>query len=147
MKLFYTSLSAVLLLFAIQSSAIAQTVDLTEIFKKSFNETVQEVHETEDVTEKRALLNESFSKMLSAIDRVESKANLSKDESAQLAAFKSEIQEKKSELNGNDGFDRVLDKDLNNFSDYSQQDMEQADRTVTIGLTAVLLIILILILL
>ncbi len=85
--------------------------------------------------------------MTVAIERIESKANLSEKESAQLASYKSEIQDKKSELNGTDGFDKVLDKDLNDFSDYSQQHFEQADRTVTIGLTAALLIVLILILL
>jgi preprotein translocase subunit SecF len=135
------------LVFAIQSIAVAQSVNLTETFKKSFNETVQEVHKTADATEKRALLNESFSKMTVAIERIESKANLSEEEIAQLKTYKSEIQEKKSELNGTDGFDKVLDKDLNDFSDYSQQYFEQADRTITIGLTAALLIVLILILL
>lgn len=147
MKTLYTSLLAVILVFAIQSVSVAQSINLTETFKKSFNETVQEVQNTEDAIEKRVVLNESFSKMIAAIERIESKGNISEEESAQLESYKSEIQEKKSELNGTDGFDRVLDKDLNNFSDYSQQYFEQADRTVTIGLTAALLIILILILL
>ncbi|WP_445665524.1 hypothetical protein [Fodinibius sp. AD559] len=140
-------ITTILVVFAIQSVAFAQSVDVTETFKKSFNETVQKVQSTEDADEKRVLLNESFSKMIVAIERIESKANLSKEESAQLESFKSEIQDKKSELNGTDGFDKVLDKNLNDFSDYSQQYFQQADKTITIGLTAVLLIILILILL
>lgn len=147
MRTLYTSLLAVILVFAVQSVSVGQSINLTETFKKSFNETVQEVQNTEDAIEKRVVLNESFSKMIAAIERIESKGNISEEESAQLESYKSEIQEKKSELNGTDGFDRVLDKDLNNFSDYSQQYFEQADRTVTIGLTAALLIILILILL
>lgn len=138
---------SVFLVFAIQSAAVAQSINLTETFKKNFNETVQEVHKTQDATEKRTLLNESFSKMTRAIERIEAKANLSEEEIAQLAAYKSEIQEKKSELNGTDGFNKVLDKDLNNFSDYAQQHMEQADRTITIGVTAALLIIIIILLL
>ncbi len=147
MKILNLVTFSVFLVFAIQSTAVAQSINLTETFKKSFNETVQEVHKTEDATEKRMLLNESFNKMTRAIERIETKANLSEEEVAQLAAYKSEIQEKKSELNGTDGFERVLDKDLNNFSDYSQQHMEQADRTITIGVTAALLIIIIILLL
>lgn len=138
---------SVFLVFAFQTASVAQSINLTETFKKSFNETVQKVHETENAAEKRTLLNESFNKMTAVIERIEAKVNLSQKEIAQLAAYKSEIQDKKSELNGTDGFDKVLDKDLNNFSDYSQQHIEQADRTVTIGLTAALLIIIILILL
>ncbi len=147
MKTLHLITVSVFMVFAIQSAAVAQSVNLTETFKKSFNKTVQEVHKTENATEKRTLLNDSFNKMTEAIERIEAKANLSEEEIAQLAAYKSEIQNKKSELNGTDGFDKVLDKDLNNFSDYSQQHMEQADRTITIGVTAALLIILILILL
>lgn len=147
MKTLHVIAVSVFLAFAVQSAAVAQSINLTETFKKSFNETVQDVRETENATEKRALLNDSFSKMIKVIERIESEAKLSADESAWIGSYKSEIQEKKSELNGADGFNRVMDKDLNNFSDYSQHYMEQADRTITIGLTAVLLIILILILL
>lgn len=147
MRTLHLFIISVFLVFAVQSAAVAQSVNLTETFKKSFNETVQKVHKTEDAAEKRTLLNESFNKMTLAIERIESKANLSEEEIAQLKTYKSEIQEKKSELNGTDGFDKVLDKDLNDFSDYSQQYFEQADRTITIGLTAALLIVLILILL
>lgn len=147
MKTLHIITVSVFLAFAVQSAAVAQSINLTETFKKSFNETVQDVRETENATEKRALLNDSFSKMIKVIERIESEAKLSADESAWIGSYKSEIQEKKSELNGVDGFNRVMDKDLNNFSDYSQHYMEQADRTITIGLTAVLLIILILILL
>ncbi len=147
MKTLHLITISVFLVFAVQTASVAQSVNFTETFKKSFNKTVQKVHETEDATEKRMLLNESFNKMLVAIKRVESKANLSEQESAQLKTYKSEIQDKKSELNGTDGFDRVRDKNLNDFSDYSQQYMEQADSTITIGLTAALLIVLILILL
>ncbi len=147
MKKIHLTTISVFLVFAIQSVAVAQSINLTETFKKSFNKTVQEVHKTENATQKRKLLNESFSKMTMAIERIESKAKLSEEESAQLVSFKGEIQDKKSELNGTDGFDRVLDKNLNDFSDYSQQYFEQADRTITIGLTAALLIVLILILL
>lgn len=139
-------ITSTFLVFAINSVAFSQSVNLTETFKKSFNETVQQVQNTEDAVEKRTLLNESFDKMTEVIERIESKVTLSEDKSAQLKTLKNEIQEKKSELNGKDGFERVLDRELNHFSDYSQNYFEQADRTITIGLTAALLIILILLL-
>lgn len=138
---------SILLLFAVQSMAQAQSTDITETFKKHFNKTVQQVQETESADQKRMLLNESFAKMLEAVDRIESRANLSKDEIAQLNSFENGILEKKNELNGSDGFDKVADKDLDDFSEYSQDFMEQADKTLTIGLTTALLIVIILLLL
>ncbi|MGM0547525.1 MAG: hypothetical protein ACQEST_12480 [Bacteroidota bacterium] len=140
-------ITTICVVFAIQSFALAQSIDITETFKKSFNETVQKVQSTKNADEKRMLLNDSFSNMITVIERIESKATLSDDEVAQLNAYKSDIQEKKAELNGIDDFNRIQDKALNDFSDYSQQYFEQADRTITIGLTAALLIVLILLLL
>jgi len=140
-------MSSIILLFAVQSIALAQTTSITETFKKHFNETVQQVHQSEDADEKRSILNGSFSKMIHAIDRIESRANLSEDEIAQLQTYKLGIEEKQNELNGLDGFDDVQDEDLDDFSNFSQDFMEQADRTVTIGVTTVLLILIILLLL
>lgn len=147
LPLFITSIALLFFAFAVQSVAVAQSVDLTKTFKKSFNNTVTEVQNTENVTEKRELLNDSFSNMITAIERIESQAKLSEKESAQLKSFKKGIVEKKSELNGEDGFSEVLDKDLDDFSDYSQQYMEQADRTITIGITTALIVLVILLLL
>ncbi len=135
------------LVFAVQSVAVSQTTSITETFKNHFNETVQQVHETENADEKREILNESFAKMITAIDRIEFRANLSEDESALLSSYKNDILEKQNELNGLDGFDEIQDEDLDDFSDYSQDSMEQANRTVTIGVTTALLILIILLLL
>ncbi|CAN5378608.1 hypothetical protein BH23BAC3_BH23BAC3_19670 [soil metagenome] len=147
MRIIRTFIYSILLVFAMQSIAIAQSVNLTETFKKSFNETVQEVQHTEDAIEKRTLLNEKFSKMLTVIERIEARATLSEDESNQLSSYKSGLLEKQNELNGLDGFDEILDEDLDDFSEYSQQFFEQANRTVTIGVgTAILIAILLLVL-
>lgn len=135
------------MLFALQSMAVAQSSDITETFKKHFNETVQQVHETDNAEEKRVILNESFSKMIHAIDRIESRANLSEEESELLSAYKKDISEKQNELNGLDGFDEVQDEDLDDFSNFSQDFMEQANSTITIGVTTALLILIILLLL
>lgn len=147
MKKIQLFITTIILLFAIQSVAIAQTSDITETFKKHFNETVQKVHDSEDVDEKRTILNNSYNKMLTALERIESKANLNEDEADQLLSFKNEIEEMQNELNGQDGFTEIQDEDLVDFSEYSQQYFEQANRTITISVTTALLIIVILLLL
>lgn len=147
MKTLYTILASVLFVFAMQTATFAQSTDITETFKKHFNETVQAVHDTEDSDEKRAILNESFNKMLTAIDRIESRASLTEDEIASLNTYKLDLTEKQNELNGLDGFDEIVDEDLDDFSNFSQDFIEQANRTVTIGVGTALIIILILLLL
>lgn len=146
MKTIRLLITTVFLVFAIHSIADAQTVDITDTFKKHFNQTVQQVLETESADEKRVILNDSFTNMMTVIDHIDSRANLTENESAMLESYKSDIAEKLKELNGQDGFDEVMDEDLDDFSDYSQQFFEQADRTVTIGVTTALLILIILLL-
>lgn len=147
MKTLYTFLASILLLCAFQTAAFAQSTNITETFKKHFNETVQEVHATEKADEKRAVLNESFNKMIAAIDRIESVASLTEEESANLNSYKLGLTEKVNELNGLDGFDEIMDEDLDDFSNFSQDFIEQANRTITIGVTTALLILIILLLL
>ncbi len=147
MKALKISLSLIIFLAISQSPAVSQSTDLMETFKKHVNETVQEVKDEDNPEEKRAILNESFSKMITAIDKIESKATLSEKELAQLYAFKENIVEKSNQLNGRKDYDRIAGVDLDEFSDYVQQDMEQADRILTISLTTALLIVIILLLL
>lgn len=119
MKTIRLLLTTAFLIFAIHSIADAQTVDLAETFKKYFNETAQQVQKTESADEKRVVLSESFTKMITVIDRIDSRANLTEAESAMLESYKSDIAEKLNELNGQAGFDEVMDEDLDDFSDYS----------------------------
>lgn len=147
MKTLYTIVASTLLVFAMQSVSFAQSANVTETFKKHFNETVDKVQDTDNADEKRAILNESFNKMLTVIDKIESRASLTEDESADLNSYKLDLTEKLNELNGLDGFDEIVDEDLDDFSDYAQDAMEQANRTVTIGVTTALLILIILLLL
>lgn len=139
--------ASIVLMFVIQSVAVAQSANISETFKEHFNETVQAVQDTENADEKRVILNESFNKMIVAIDRIESKANLTDDERANLASHKLGLSEKLSELNGLDGFDEIADEDLDDFSNFSQDFIEQANKTITIGVTTALLILIILLLL
>lgn len=147
MRTLRLTITSILLLFAFQSIAVAQSTSMTETFKKHFNETVEQVHQTESADEKREILNDSFTKMIKTLDQIESKANLTDDEMAQLVSFKNDISEKKSELNGLDGFDEIQDEDLDDFSNFAQDFVEQANRTVTLGVTTVLLVLIILLLL
>jgi len=147
MKTIRLLITSIFLMFVAQSMTFAQSTSFTETFKKHFNETVEEVQQTENAGKKRLILNESFTKMTATLDRIESKVNLTEDETAQLQSYKFSIVEKQNELNGLDGFDEIQDKDLDKFSDYSQNSMEQANKTITLGVTTALLIILILLLL
>jgi hypothetical protein len=114
--------------------------------QKYFNDTASKVKATEDPVQKREILNKSLQTMSQALDRVESSGLVSQDNRAGIDRFKTTLQEKQDELTGSNGFDRVADAQLNAFSDYVVQDMEQAAQSVTISLVAVLLIIIILIL-
>lgn len=139
--------TTILFVFSLQTLLIAQTDRATDNFKKYFNETVQKVENTDKAEEKRAILNASFDKLIRAIDRAESVNRFSDEELTGLNAFKSNISEKQSELNGDDGFEEILDEDLDDFSNYVQQDIEQANRYVTLSVTTAVLIALLLILL
>ncbi len=146
MKTLLTALTAILLVFTFQSVSHAQS-NVSDTFKKHFNETVLEVKKVTSPNEKRDLLNDSFGKMINTIDRIESQAKLDASNSKSLDSFKSGLNEKISELNGLDGFDKVGDEELDEFSDYSQDYIEQANRTITIGVTTALLVLIILLLL
>lgn len=147
MKTIHAFIYAIGLLFVIQSGAFAQTTDLSETFKKHFNETVKEVQDTENATEKRAVLDNSLLLMIDAIEHIEKRVHLTSEEMSQLNLFKNDIAEKRNELHGLDGFDEVQDQDLDEFSEYVQQSFELANRTVTIGAGTAVVILLILILL
>jgi hypothetical protein len=114
--------------------------------QKYFSDTACRVKATTDPAQKREILNKSFQTMSKALDRVESSGLVSKDDRAGLNRIKTTIQEKQDELKGGNGYARVADSQLNDFSDYVVQDMEQAYQTVTISLVSALLIIIILIL-
>ncbi|MDW7679801.1 MAG: hypothetical protein SCK70_04510, partial [bacterium] len=114
--------------------------------QKYFNDTACKVKATDDPVQKRDILNKSLQTMSQALEKVESSGLISQDERAGIERFKATLQEKQDELTGSNGFDRVADAQLNAFSDYVVQDMEQAAQSVTISLVAALLIVIILIL-
>ena len=71
---------------------------------------------------------------------------LSPEDAADLTRIEATLRDKSDELAGRNGFDRVPDDQLNAFSNYVVQDMQQARSTVTIGIVTLLLIILLIVL-
>ncbi|HEU4928914.1 MAG TPA: hypothetical protein VFU38_03725 [Candidatus Krumholzibacteria bacterium] len=111
-----------------------------------FNDTAIKVKATESPAQKREILTKNLDDMIKAIDTVKGAALTSEQDDVKLDHVKMTLQEKRDELAGLNGFDRVPDDQLNAFSTYIVQDMEQADRTITISLVVALLIIIIIIL-
>jgi len=118
-----------------------------DVLQKYLNDTSLKVKATTDPSQKREILNKSFEKMSKALDKVQSSPLVSKEDRAGIDLLEATLQEKLDELTGLNGYERVSDEQLDAFSDYAVQDMEQADRTVTISLVTLLLIIIIVILL
>lgn len=114
--------------------------------QKYFNDASKKVKITEDASEKRNIMNESFKTMFNALDKVQSTGLISKEESNGIDLFKTSLKEKQDELAGINGFERVPDSQLNDFSNYVVQDMEQASITISLVTLLLLAILLILIL-
>ena len=125
----------------------AQVKDGHEALKKHINSVVEKVKETETPDKKREILDESLTNMVTAIDRVSKRSSVTETDKEGLKEFKTMLTERKDELNGVNGFTRVPNNKLNNYANFIQQDIEQADTTLTISLTTVLLIVIILLLL
>lgn len=111
-----------------------------------FSEVASKVKAMDDPEEKREVTAKSLQTMAEAVDRVQRSRMISKEDRARLEQLKATVQDKQDELAGLNGFERVPDGQLNAFVDYVVQDMEQAERTITISLVAALLIVIILIL-
>ncbi len=145
-----TALCTVALLLLCMQPLFAGTTDTDPMdrFKQYLNRTVTEVKQTDDPAEKRALLNKSLQKMKQAADRVAQLRGTDAEDKAALAAFSADIFDKLAQLNGENGYERVPEVNLDRFADYVQQDLEQAQRLViSISATALALIILLLLLL
>jgi hypothetical protein len=112
-----------------------------------FSDAANKVKATQNASEKRAILNESFQTMSKALDLVQMSPTVSKDDVAAINRVKATLREKQDELAGSNGYARVPDEKLNAFSAYVVQDMEQADQIVTISLVTLLLIIILVVLL
>src|SRR4030067_3372309 len=93
---------AVLVLAAIAAPLFADSTQnkWENRIKEYFNDLLLKVEETKDPEQKRALLNESLERFLTAMDRVQRLPFLNQEQREALARFDAEGQEKHDELNG-----------------------------------------------
>jgi hypothetical protein len=110
------------------------------------NDTSLKVKAATSPEQKREILSTGLSAMTRAIDTVKGAPLTTEQDRTHLNRLQADLQEKSDELMGVNGFDRVPDNQLNAFSTYVVQDMEQADKTITVSLVVVLLIVIIIIL-
>ena len=114
--------------------------------QKYFSDAATRVKATDNPSEKRVILNESFQTMTQALDMVGSSSLISNDERAGLDRLQATLKDKQDELTGSNGYARVSDQQLNAFSTYVVQDMEQADTIVTVSLVTLILLAILLVL-
>jgi hypothetical protein len=111
------------------------------------NDTALEVKTTKSPVQKREILTKNLGEMTRMVDTIQRASLTTAQDRVHLDRLKATLQEKSDELAGVNGFDRVPDNQLNAFATYVVQDMEQADKTITISLVVALLIVIIIILL
>lgn len=114
--------------------------------QKYFSDAANKVKATENPVEKRQILTDSFQDMSKALDKIQNSGLISDNDRTELLSLSITLQDKQDELAGVNGYERVSDSQLNNFSNYVVQSMEQADQTITISLVAALLILILLVL-
>lgn len=114
--------------------------------QKYFSDTAVKVKAADDVSVKRAILNDSFQSMSKALNNVKNSGLISDKDLISIDNIKTSILEKQNELNGINGYERVTDLQLNEFSNYVVQDMEQADQLITISLVTLILLAILLVL-
>ena len=117
-----------------------------EDLQKFLNDAAIKVKAAPEPAEKREILATSLEKMSKALDVVENSPMVAHEEKAGIERFRSSLVEKQNELAGGNGYERVPDEKLNDFSDYVVQDTEQAAEYITISVVTLLLILILVIL-
>lgn len=138
-----TALLVVVMMCVLVSAGLAAGQDHVQ---KYFNDAACTVKATADPSQKRDILESKIEDMSKAIGTVRNSRLVSEADRAGLDRLAASLQEKRDELAGTNGYARVADDQLNAFGDYVVQDMEQADRTITMGVVTALLIVIIIIL-
>ncbi len=130
--------SLIILVFTFAGAVQAQ-----ENVQEFFNDVATKVKAVDDPAEKRDILETELERMSEALSRVQMSPLVPGGDKEGLKRLQANIQEKKDELAGENGFGGVPATQLNNFADYIVQDMEQADRTVTMSIVTLLLLIIV----
>ena len=147
MKKLVLSITVLGMLLVFGNKVFSQTADPMKKLKTHLNEVVSDVQETEAPDQKREILNAELTDLITTIEKVEGMERVPEEDISKLKAIRGDLQNKKDELNGENGYTRVPANQLNNYANFVQQDFEQADRVVTLSLTTVLLVVIILLLL
>ena len=137
---------AVRLIVVIATLGFASVAMGQDRIHKYFNDTALKVKAAESPVEKREILSHNLGEMTRAVNTIKSAPLTTDQDRVKLDRLEATLQEKSDELAGVNGFDRVPDDQLNAFATYVVQDMEQADKNITISLVAALLIVIIIIL-
>ena len=137
---------AILSVFLLFAFAIPSNTYGQGQLQKYFSDAANKVKATENPAEKRQILKDSFQDMSKALDKIQNSGLISDNDRAVLLKLNVKLQDNQDELAGVNGFERVSDSQLNNFSNYVVQSMQQADQTITISLIAALLILILLVL-
>lgn len=111
-----------------------------------FNDTALQVKAAENPIQKREILGRNLDVMTKALGMAQRAPLTSDRDDAGLERIKTTLQERRDELAGVNGFDRVPDEQLNAFSTYIVQDMEQADEKITISVVTLLLVLIVILL-
>ncbi len=109
----------------------AQSTDPFGTFKKILNTTVGHVHAESNVDKKRVLLTETLNKLDSGIELARDSQMFTKEKKLLLNELAERIEERREELEGRNGFSAISDSNLDAFSVFIQQDMEQAFFAIT----------------
>lgn len=117
------------------------------LLQNYFSNVAKKVKATNNPVEKRRILSESLQTMSTALDMARSMPFVSKSDRVGIDHLKATVHDKQDELEGNNGYERITDGQLNAFSDYVVQDMEQAVPMITISLLALVLIVVLVVLL
>jgi len=135
-----------LVIFVCACVQLATAQDRSEIHKR-LAEVAQHVKQAKDPAVKRSLLDDTFRQLTDVVDHASEGPLATASDQAALKSLAKNIQDKRDELNGKNGFQRVEDSRLNNFADYSIQDLEQADQWIYISTGTIILIVLLILLL
>lgn len=120
---------------------------LEERYHAALNEVAQEVKQAPDAAEKRRILSGFFQHMEEGLQKAETLSSLPEGDKQALHTVLGKYFAYQAELEGNGGYARVEDRDLDEFASYVRQDMEQAPVGGGIYISAGALIVILLILL
>ncbi|MFZ0391326.1 MAG: hypothetical protein WAN36_12785 [Calditrichia bacterium] len=147
MSRFRIALSVLLVIFISQLAFAGDgAAKLSDHLKKYTNDMRAEVKAADMPAEKRRIMNESLQDLNTALQRVEKMPAVSQEDREGINRLQKMVGDQLDELNGKNGMQAVQDNELNDYANYIQQNLEQADKYVTISITTVLLVVIILLL-